>query len=51
MCGGGGSHASPQPHSRQQLAQCALQQKAAAGDLNPQQLSAFLQQLQGLKAR
>ncbi|KYO20876.1 PERQ amino acid-rich with GYF domain-containing protein 1 [Alligator mississippiensis] len=45
---------SPPPllgNSRQQLAQCALQQKAAAGDLNPQQLSAFLQQLQGLKAR
>nr|XP_033780262.1 GRB10-interacting GYF protein 1 isoform X10 [Geotrypetes seraphini] len=41
-------------NSRQQYAQCALQQKAASGDLTPQQqqqLTMFLQQLQALKSR
>ncbi|XP_029437473.1 GRB10-interacting GYF protein 1 isoform X3 [Rhinatrema bivittatum] len=41
-------------NSRQQYAQCALQQKAASGDLTPQQqqqLTVFLQQLQALKTR
>ncbi|XP_029437474.1 GRB10-interacting GYF protein 1 isoform X4 [Rhinatrema bivittatum] len=40
--------------NRQQYAQCALQQKAASGDLTPQQqqqLTVFLQQLQALKTR
>nr|XP_033780254.1 GRB10-interacting GYF protein 1 isoform X2 [Geotrypetes seraphini] len=40
--------------NRQQYAQCALQQKAASGDLTPQQqqqLTMFLQQLQALKSR
>ncbi|KAM9111634.1 GRB10-interacting GYF protein 1 isoform 1-T3 [Pangshura tecta] len=36
---------------RPQFAQCALQQKLAAGDLTQQQLTAFLQQLQALKPR
>ncbi|XP_067412149.1 GRB10-interacting GYF protein 1 isoform X3 [Emydura macquarii macquarii] len=39
------------PDSRQQFAQCALQQKVATGDLTQQQLTAFLQQLQALKPR
>ncbi|XP_062994518.1 GRB10-interacting GYF protein 1 isoform X2 [Elgaria multicarinata webbii] len=38
-------------NSRQQYAQCALQQKVATGDLTQQQLSTFLQQLQALKPR
>lgn len=37
--------------SRQQYAQCALQQKVATGDLTQQQLTTFLQQLQALKPR
>ncbi|XP_074927430.1 LOW QUALITY PROTEIN: GRB10-interacting GYF protein 1 [Chelonoidis abingdonii] len=37
--------------NRPQFAQCALQQKLAAGDLTQQQLTAFLQQLQALKPR
>ncbi|XP_077171599.1 GRB10-interacting GYF protein 1 isoform X3 [Paroedura picta] len=36
---------------QQQYAQCALQQKAATGDLTQQQLATFLQQLQALKPR
>ncbi|XP_053118523.1 GRB10-interacting GYF protein 1 isoform X2 [Hemicordylus capensis] len=36
---------------QQQYAQCALQQKVATGDLTPQQLTTFLQQLQSLKPR
>uniref|UniRef100_A0ABM5EJN7 GRB10-interacting GYF protein 1 isoform X1 n=1 Tax=Pogona vitticeps TaxID=103695 RepID=A0ABM5EJN7_9SAUR len=36
-------------NSRQQYAQCALQQKVASGDLTQQQLTTFLQQLQSLK--
>ncbi|KAM6453210.1 GRB10-interacting GYF protein 1 isoform 2-T2 [Liasis olivaceus] len=39
-------------NSRQQYAQCALQQKVATGDLaQQQQLTTFLQQLQALKPR
>nr|XP_056719149.1 GRB10-interacting GYF protein 1 [Euleptes europaea] len=38
-------------NSRQQYAQCALQQKVATGDLTQQQLATFLQQLQALKPR
>ncbi|KAF7236774.1 GRB10-interacting GYF protein 1 [Varanus komodoensis] len=38
-------------NSRQQYAQCALQQKGAAGDVTQQQLATFLQQLQALKPR
>ncbi|XP_074839023.1 GRB10-interacting GYF protein 1 isoform X2 [Carettochelys insculpta] len=36
---------------RPQFSPCVLQQKVATGDLTPQQLTAFLQQLQALKAR
>uniref|UniRef100_A0A8C8VGM4 GRB10 interacting GYF protein 1 n=1 Tax=Pelusios castaneus TaxID=367368 RepID=A0A8C8VGM4_9SAUR len=39
------------PDSRQPFSQCAIQQKAATGDLTPQQLTAFLQHLQSLKPR
>ncbi|XP_048372901.1 GRB10-interacting GYF protein 1 isoform X1 [Sphaerodactylus townsendi] len=38
-------------NSRQQYAQCSLQQKVASGDLTQQQLTTFLQQLQALKPR